>query len=66
MKPNVGSADRIVRILAGLAIIGAGVYYKSIWGVIGVVPLATAALNWCPLYMPLGISTCATKAPKKG
>lgn len=65
MKPNVGSADRIVRIIAGLAIIGAGVYYKAWWGVIGVVPLATAALNFCPLYMPFGLSTCKTRPAAK-
>ena len=58
MTQNVGSADRIVRIVAGLAIIGAGVYFKAWWGVIGLVPLATAAMGWCPAYLPFGIYTC--------
>lgn len=57
-KNNVGSADRVVRIVAGLAIIGAGIYFKAWWGVIGVVPLVTATMGYCPLYSPLGINTC--------
>lgn len=61
MKCNVGTADRAIRILAGLVIIGAGVYYQSWWGVVGVVPLLTAAIGWCPLYTPFGISSCSNK-----
>ncbi len=59
---NVGSADRIVRIVAGVALIGAGLYFKSWWGAIGVVPLLTAAIGWCPLYVPFGIRTCPRKS----
>ena len=62
MKQNVGGADRIVRFVLGAAIIGAGVYFKSWWGAIGVVPLATAAMGVCPAYVPLGFSTCKPKA----
>lgn len=58
MKVNVGSLDRIIRIVLGLAIIGAGVYFKSWYGLIGIVPLVTASLRWCPLYLPFGLSTC--------
>ena len=58
MKVNVGSLDRITRIVLGLAIIGAGVYFESWFGLIGVVPLVTASLGWCPLYLPFGLSTC--------
>ncbi len=58
MNPNVGNVDRIVRVIAGFCIIGAGLYFKSWLGLIGVVPLVTAALRWCPLYVPLGISSC--------
>lgn len=65
MNQNVGSADRVVRIVAGLALIAAGIYYKAWWGAIGIVPLATAALGVCPAYLPFGLSTCATKAAKK-
>lgn len=62
MKCNVGGVDRVVRIIIGLAVIGLGIVYQSWWGAIGLIPLATAALGWCPLYLPLGISSC----PKKG
>jgi hypothetical protein len=58
MRKNVGTIDRILRIVAGVAILGAGVYYNSWWGLIGLVPLATGLLSTCPAYMPLGLSTC--------
>lgn len=57
MKPNIGSIDRNVRIVLGLAIIAGGLVAHSWLGVIGVVPLATAAIGTCPLYLPFGIST---------
>ena len=60
MKRNMGSADRIVRIIVGLGIIGAGIYYHSWLGAIGIVPLATALVGWCPAYLPFGISTRRT------
>ncbi|MFN8589059.1 MAG: DUF2892 domain-containing protein [Candidatus Eisenbacteria bacterium] len=63
MSPNVGSADRVVRIVVGLALIGAGAWYKAWWGAIGAVPLLTAVIGWCPLYLPFGIRTCP--APQK-
>ena len=54
MKTNVGSVDRAVRIVAGLAILGAGWYYGSWLGLIGLIPIATATIGWCPMYCPLG------------
>ena len=57
MTSNVGKIDRIIRVVLGCAIIGAGVYYQSWWGAIGVIPLFTAAIGWCPVYLPFGIST---------
>lgn len=57
MKINMGSVDRVLRIVAGLVIIGAGIAFKAWWGVIGVLLLATAALGFCPLYTLLGVST---------
>lgn len=64
MVKNVGGADRIIRVILGVAIILIGIYYQSWWGVIGILPLFTAALNWCPAYLPFGISTCKTKSDK--
>ncbi|MFQ6370454.1 DUF2892 domain-containing protein [Shewanella sp. YIC-542] len=57
MQCNVGKTDKIIRLIIGLGIMLAGYYYQSWWGIIGVIPLLTAALGWCPLYVPLGIST---------
>ncbi len=64
MVKNVGGADRIIRVILGVAIILIGIYTQSWWGVIGILPLFTAALNWCPAYLPFGISTCKTKSDK--
>jgi type IV secretory pathway TrbD component len=57
MRMNMGGADRTIRVVAGLAIIAAGVFYRSWWGALGVVLLATSAIGWCPLYLPFGLST---------
>ena len=58
---NVGSIDRTIRIIAGIAIIGAGVYYQSWWGAIGAVPLLTGLMGWCPPYALFGWNTCSIK-----
>lgn len=58
MNKNVGGLDRALRTIAGIVIIGAGVYYQNWWGAIGLIPLLTALIGWCPLYPILGISTC--------
>lgn len=62
MKQNVGTVDRVIRVILGLAIIGLGIGFKSWLGLIGLVPLLTAAIGWCPLYLPFGISTCKVKS----
>ncbi|NJN94012.1 MAG: DUF2892 domain-containing protein [Anaerolineales bacterium] len=61
MKRNVGNIDRVIRIVMGLAILLAGFYFGSWWGAVGLVPLLTAAIGWCPLYLPLGLSTCSVE-----
>jgi type IV secretory pathway TrbD component len=58
MKQNVGNADRIIRIVLGLGIIAWGVVAQNWLGAIGLVPLATAFMRWCPAYLPFGITTC--------
>ena len=65
MKKNVGTLDRAIRVILGLVIIGIGVLYESWWGAIGIVPLGSAAIGWCPPYALLGLSTCKTKEPVK-
>jgi len=65
MNKNVGSIDKVLRIIIALAVFGAGFYYQSWWGLVGLVPLLTALVNWCPLYSLIGIKTCST-TPKLG
>lgn len=63
MKANVGGIDRILRIVLGLVLIGlAATGTVGVWGWIGIVPLATAAMGFCPLYTVLGFSTCPVKS----
>ncbi len=57
MKKNIGSADKVIRIILGLVIIILGFMYQSWWGAIGLVPLLTAFVGVCPAYLPFGIST---------
>lgn len=60
---NVGGIDKNLRIVVGAAIIGAGVYFQNYWGAVGLIPLITGLINWCPLYPIFGINTCSS-APK--
>lgn len=64
---NVGSVDRVLRVLAGLALLlyAFGYPTQTGWnwvGFIGVIPLLTAAFGTCPLYGLIGVNTCGTKA----
>ncbi len=61
MKCNVGTTDRIIRIILGLVIVALGVFSNSWWGLIGIIPLATGMFRWCPLYVPFKTSTISTK-----
>jgi hypothetical protein len=62
MACNVGGADRAIRIIVGIALIAlAATHTVGVWGYIGVVPLITGAIGWCPAYLPFGIKTCKTK-----
>ena len=63
MKANIGSVDRALRILVGLVLVGlAATGTVGWWGWLGLVPLATGLVGWCPPYAMLGISTCRTKS----
>jgi len=61
MKSNVGGIDKTLRIVVGLAVIGAGFFFQSWWGLVGLVPLGTALIGWCPPYAIFGINTCSVK-----
>lgn len=57
MEKNVGKSDKTIRYVLGVVIIGAGIMFNSWWGIIGIIPIFTAAMGWCPLYKILGTST---------
>lgn len=58
---NEGAVDRTVRIVLGLALLSLTLFGpKTIYGLVGVVPLLTGAIGFCPLYRVLGVNTCPT------
>lgn len=62
MNKNAGGIDRILRIAVGIALIAAAAMGAiGVWGYIGVVPLLTGLLGWCPAYTLLGFNTCPMK-----
>lgn len=61
MSPNVGTIDRVIRIVAGLALIAWALLGGPAWAWIGVLPLATGIFRFCPTYLPFGINTGAKK-----
>lgn len=62
MASNVGGIDKTLRIVAGAGLIGAtAAGLLPAWGYIGIVPLATGIIGWCPAYSLLGMNTCPMK-----
>jgi len=60
MSKNVGKIDSSIRIILGLIIVLLGFYFQSWWGLIGIIPIFTAFISWCPLYSIFRLSTCKT------
>jgi hypothetical protein len=63
MNKNVGSADKVVRTILGLGLLSMLFWVEGSakwWGLIGIVPLFTVAVSWCPGYALFGIKTCKT------
>lgn len=59
MKKNIGNVERIVRVIGGAAIMSlAFVGPQTPWAFLGIIPLLTGLIGWCPPYALLGISTC--------
>lgn len=59
MKKNIGNTERIIRVLFGLGILSLAIVGpKTMWGYLGIVPLVTGFVGWCPPYAILGINTC--------
>lgn len=62
MTSNVGTIDRTIRILAGLALIAWAAFFGGpVWAWIGIVPLATGLFKFCPAYSLIGMNTCGAK-----
>lgn len=66
MKKNLGTTDRILRILLGLGLIAYGIVNHSWMGTLGAVPLLTALVGFCPAYCPIGLSTRGKDDPTGG
>lgn len=69
MKVNVGGIDKLLRIVAGIVLLSLVFVLKNesglwLWGLIGIVPLATGLLGWCPAYTLVGLSTCPMQENK--
>lgn len=63
MHANVGGIDKTLRMIAGVVLVAlAATGVVGWWGWLGVVPLLTGSLNFCPLYPMLGINTCKVKS----
>ncbi|CAA7602004.1 Protein of unknown function (DUF2892) [Acididesulfobacillus acetoxydans] len=58
MECNVGTTERVIRIAAGIVILLAGLVYRNWWGIVGLAPLITGAIAYCPVSKILGINTC--------
>jgi hypothetical protein len=59
MKSNSGGMDRVIRILVGTALVTWAIaLHGPVWAYIGIVPLVTGLIGWCPAYTLLGINTC--------
>lgn len=64
MKQNVGSVDRVIRIVIAVIVAVIGIVFQSWWGLLALLPLLTAVVGFCPLYLPFGISTKGKAAEK--
>lgn len=69
MKVNVGGIDKVLRIAVGIVLLSLTFILKSesglwLWGLIGIVPLATGLMGWCPAYTLLGINSCPMQDKK--
>lgn len=65
MKKNIHHIERVIRIVLGVVLISmAFIGPQNLWFLLGVVPLMTGLIGWCPPYAMLGISTCKMQDKK--
>jgi len=61
MKHNVGSADKLVRIMLGVFLVSLTMWGpQTLWGLVGIIPIATGLMNSCPIYSIMNLSTNKT------
>ncbi len=66
MPLNVGTVDRVFRVILGLVLLSlVFIGPQTYWGLIGIIPLATALFGYCPAYSLLGIRTCPMRTQKR-
>jgi hypothetical protein len=61
MIKNVGGIDKIIRFVIGGVILLVGIIFSSWWGLIGLIPIVTAFISFCPAYTLCGMNSCKTK-----
>ncbi len=61
MKTNVGGIDKILRIVVGIALVAWAILGGPVWAWIGVLPIITGVMGWCPAYTMIGLNTCPLK-----
>ena len=61
MQCNVGKLDKTIRLLLAILIGAAGIYFKTWWAFLALIPLVTGLISFCPIYKILGLNTCKTK-----
>ena len=61
MKTNVGGIDKILRIVVGIALVAWAIFGGPVWAWIGVLPIITGVMGWCPAYTLIGLNTCPLK-----
>jgi len=59
VKKNVGHFDAVVRVVAGMLILFAGLWFNSLWGFVGLIFITSGALEFCPIYRMLNTATCS-------
>ncbi|HEX2982807.1 MAG TPA: DUF2892 domain-containing protein [Ignavibacteriales bacterium] len=57
MKPNIGKYDKTLRLIFGAVVLLLGLIFNTWWGLLGLIPIATALVNFCPLYVPFKFTT---------
>ena len=65
MLKNIGTADRIIRLVIGVVVALIGIIFHSWWGLLALIPFVTAAVGFCPLYAPFKISTAKKSRPQQ-